>query len=323
MGAEGVGNPDPPKPGTGRFGLQVDGVKLWLSVAAIVTPVLVVTYLLIGSGGQAGPEETVLDDGDIEDTVPLGMRPAGGDGPPIVSELDDDDYYTDFSEPLGDEWLLYDSIGHAGWGLRRPSAIGMASDPTAAGGSVLTITASMGTGDAEDLVVSGGIKLLRPQTYGRYTMRVKVDKDPAEVTSGVGLLWPASNRWPEDGEIDIFESWRYRATRTPVESNLHWLNPEAEPPYERSDDLKTLQLHVGVDGSEWHVYQLEWREDLVSVSIDGNEPAVLSTNPDEIADWDMEPTLQLDAFPTPTDLESQPELEIDVVMYVDYLAIQD
>ncbi len=232
------------------------------------------------------------------------------------------DYYNDFSQALGPEWEVYDSIGHAGWGLRRPSAIGIAADDDAAGGSVMTITAEMGVGPDAGLLISGGVKLKRPQIYGRYTMRVRVDPDPAEVTSGVALLWPQSNQWPRDGEIDILETWASRASRTPVESNLHWLNPAASEPYERSDDLKNQVIHPGVNGSEWHVYQLEWREDLLSVKVDDRQPVILSADPDEIADWNMEPTLQLDAFSAPDTPDRQPAVDRPVVMYIDYILVQ-
>lgn len=306
-------------------------MKSWFSILGFSLPVLVVAFLIADwaggpdNGAASGPDAGSTADrsaaefsGGRPETAPDDDRSR----PAIADELTDEDYYNDFSAPLGPEWEIYDSPGHAGWGLRRPSAIGRGPDPEAAGGSVLTITAEMGTGANAGLLVSGGIKLLRPQIYGRYTMRIKVDKDPAEVTSGVALLWPTSNRWPEDGEIDILETWASRATRSPVESNLHWLDPDATRPYGRSDDRTALHLHHGVDGSQWHVYQLEWRRDLLSISIDGGEPAILSTDPDEIADWNMEPTLQLDAFSAPSTPELQPVVEQAVVMSVDYLVVQ-
>lgn len=257
-----------------------------------------------------------------DDDLAVGQIDLSAELPDGLGPLNRGDYFNDFTEPLGPEWDVYDSIGHAGWGLRRPSAIGIAADPEASGGSVLTITAEMGTGDEAGLLVSGGVKLKLPQIYGRYTMRVRVDPDPAEVTSGVALLWPESNQWPRDGEIDILETWASRATRTPVESNLHWLNPDATEPYERSDDAKSQRVHPGVDGSQWHVYQLEWRENLVSVTVDDRAPVVLSNDPAEIAQWYMEPTLQLDAFSAPDTPDQQPAVESPVVMYVDYILVQ-
>lgn len=232
-------------------------------------------------------------------------------------------YFFDFDQPLGPEWIVYDSIGHAGWGLRRPSAVEVRSDHAeAAVGGVLAITAAMGDGDDAELVVSGGTKLRFPQVFGRYTVRLRVDGDPSDVTSGVVLLWPESNQHPRDGEIDIVESWRDRRTRTPVESNLHWLRPGAQPPFDRGDDATVGLSHPGVDGTRWHVFDLEWREDVVSVAVDGGPPVVLSTDPAHIASWAMEPTIQLDAFDSRDRPGQQPVLRQPVTMFVDYLAVR-
>ncbi len=231
-------------------------------------------------------------------------------------------YFSDFRAGLGPEWNVYDSIGHAGWGLRRPSAVQVVAEPGTAGDALLTITAQMGSGVESGQLVSGGLKLRKPQIYGRYMVRVKADPDPDEVTSMAALLWPQSNQWPRDGEIDIIETWASRDDRTPVESNLHWLNPLATEPYTRSDDAKALYNHPGVNGQEWHTYTLEWRPDIVSISIDGAPPLVLSTDPAEIADWNMEPTLQLDAFDAPYAPGQQPVLSGPVVMSIDFIIVQ-
>ncbi|MGH1492610.1 MAG: glycoside hydrolase family 16 protein [Acidimicrobiales bacterium] len=231
-------------------------------------------------------------------------------------------YFNDFSRPLGSDWTLYNSVGHAGWGLRRPSAITIESDPSAMGEKLLTITAEMGSGSESGLMVSGGLKLKLPQTYGRYTFRMKSDPDPDQVTSAVGLLWPESNQWPRDGEINIVETYGSRATREPIESVLHWLNPNAQEPYTILDDAKAIFTHPGVSSAQWHTYQLEWRADLVSVSVDGGTPLVLSTNPAEIADWNMELALQLDGFDAPDTPGQQPVVSGPVTMSVDYVLVQ-
>ncbi|MEM7325355.1 MAG: glycoside hydrolase family 16 protein, partial [Actinomycetota bacterium] len=231
-------------------------------------------------------------------------------------------YYTDFDAPLGADWEIYDSVGHAGWGLRRPSAVEVGPGGDARTGGLLTITAKMGSGDEAGLLVSGGVKVRFPQIYGNYLVRTKVEPDPDGVTSGAVLLWPESNQHPRDGEIDILESWSNRETRTPVESNLHWLRPGAEPPFTLADDYKAQVVHPGVDGTQWHVFELEWREDLVSVAVDGGTPVILSTDPAEIADWNMEPTIQLDAFDAFDAPGQQPSLSGEVLMSVDYLIVR-
>ncbi|MEM7323665.1 MAG: hypothetical protein AAF531_11325, partial [Actinomycetota bacterium] len=121
-------------------------------------------------------------------------------------------YYTDFDAQLGADWEIYDSVGHAGWGLRRPSAVDVGPGVDARTGGLLTITAKMGSGDEAGLLVSGGVKVRFPQIYGNYLVRTKVEPDPDGVTSGAVLLWPESNQHPRDGEIDILESWSNRET---------------------------------------------------------------------------------------------------------------
>lgn len=264
----------------------------------------------------------------LDDLAPV----VGFDGIGGLSSTTMVGYFNDFASPLGPDWIVYDSIGHAGWGLRRPSAVevrppdrlGPDGEPGRGPdiGGLLTITAAMGVGEEAGLVVSGGAKLRFPQTYGRYTVRVRVEPDPDDVTSGVVLLWPESNQHPRDGEIDILESWRDRRTRSPVESNLHWLRPGAQPPYDLSDDEKTGLSHPGTDGTTWHVFDLEWREDLISVAVDGGPPMVLSTDPARIADWNMEPTVQLDSFDARHRPGQQPVLTGSVTMFVDFLAIR-
>ena len=289
-----------------------------------------ILHLVVGEGVVGGGEllQCVPADGapvtrcDWSSSWPSfvdGVPPAAIGGLTIDGAVN---HFSPFDEPIGPDWVAYDSIGHAGWGLRRPSAVDVVVSPSAFGGGLLTITADMGRGPEADRLVSGGVKLLKPQTYGRYTVRLRADPDPDQVTSMVALLWPRSNQWPRDGEINIVETLDFRTTREPVESTLHWLDPDASEPFDGDDDDKSQFVHPGISGVDWHTYVLEWRPDLVSVSIDGAEPLVMSTDPAEIADWDMEPTLQLDAFDPPDEPGRQPTVGASVTMYIDYLLIQ-
>jgi hypothetical protein len=241
----------------------------------------------------------------------------------VVAEVQGEEIYrTDFSEGLGSEWRIYDSIGHAGWGLRRPSAVTVEPESSAAGGSLLTITARMGSGEEAGLLVSGGLKLIVPQTYGRYTFRMRADGDPSGVTSAVSLLWPASNDWPADGELDIVETWTNRATRTPVETNIHWPAPEATPPYTARDDRVRYFGHNGVDAREWHTYVFEWHPDRLVMTIDDREPVILTTEPLHIPDDDMELTFQLDGFDAFDAPGVQPIIDGEVRLEVDWVVVE-
>ncbi len=294
------------------------------------------------SGPSPGPSVVVESDPESGETVAPGDADAGagaGAGADDRAAIDAGEamsspfaelrdrrttvFATDFTS-LGDDWEIYDSPGHAGLGWRRPSAITLEPDPSAEGGSVLTITASMGTADDEaGQIVSGGMALLRPRTYGTYTFRMRVDPDPAEVTSGVAILWPLSNRWPEDGELDMVETWANRSTRTPVETNVHYLDPVAEAPYDAGDDRLYSIVHAGLDGSEWHTYRFDWRADRLTMAIDDGPVRLLSDDPLHIPDWQMVPTFQLDAFPAPGGTREDAALDGPVVLQVDWLVIED
>ncbi len=231
------------------------------------------------------------------------------------------DFSTDFST-LDPSWELYNSGGHAGTGLRRPSALSIQRDSNGTGGSVLKITAKMGTGPKTGQIVSGGLAFpAASRTYGRYTYRLRVDKDPSNVTSGVAILWPRSNRWPEHGEVNMFETWNHRDTRKPIEFNVHWLNPTATKPYGSNDD-RTHQVTMPIDGSQWHTYCYEWTAERLSVSVDGSPQMTILDDPAKIPHWDMKPTFQLDPFAPTGDLGATPELSEPVSLYVDFLRVE-
>lgn len=297
---------------------------------ASLLPLFVIVALVVGGCGLVAAQT-----GDGADLA-AGARPwLGGSvtvdtigsveaDPSDLGWLDADErvvYANDFSSgELGPEWRRYDSVGNQGWGLRRPSAFSVVDAPGAAGGRCLAIDATMGVGDEAGQVVTGGAKLIgHSLTYGRYTVRVRVDDDPAEVTSGVVILWPSSNEWPAGGEINIVENYANRDTRTPVESRLHWLRPGAEPPFDRRDDTFSQVDHM-IDGSEWHTYVLDWRPDSVTVSVDGGPPRSLAINGAVVPSWDMDLTVQLDAFDHPG-TGRQPVLERDVRMCIDFVEI--
>lgn len=215
---------------------------------------------------------------------------------------------------LGGEWENYDSPGNAGFGVRSPGQIQVVAEPTStSGGNVLRITAQ----NVGGVHYSGGLKLLLPQTYGQYEMRVRVDVDPTEVTSGVVLMWPQSNEWPRDGELNWWETFDFRDTRTPVKSYVHRLRAGAVPPYDASDDELVVEVaHAGVDQSVWHKIVGTWTPEAITLSID-NGPEVLITDVrDFIPSVPMELTIQLDAW-------SDTPPASPITMDVDYVLVRE
>jgi glycosyl hydrolase family 16 len=188
-------------------------------------------------------------------------------------------------------WNLYDSKGGFGTGLRKPEAISVADGK-------LNITAR------ED--VSGGMGHQFSQLYGRWEFRVRTDKG-----RGFGsaiLLWPDSEKWPEDGEVDIME--------VPGENR----------------DLAHFVLHAGADNnllgssakgdfSQWHTFAVEWLPDRITWFVDGKkkfettDKAMIPTTP-------MHLTMQLDQGPKKDWIEARDETTpAELALQVDWVRI--
>ena len=120
----------------------------------------------------------------------------------------------------------YDSVGAFGNGLRRSSAVTVSD-------GLLNVTARGN--------VSGGMAHKLGQKYGRWEFRARSDKG-----RGFGsaiLLWPDSERFPEDGEIDIMEV--PAETRDRAHFIVHFPVGAAKRLY---------GTYVEEDFSEWHTF---------------------------------------------------------------------
>ena len=130
-------------------------------------------------------------------------------------------------------------------------------------------TADVGQHDPDNLSVSEGTLKLTSrgdtsaglawedgQKYGRWEVRVRSQKG-----NGYGpvvLLWPDSEKWPEDGEIDFMEI--PKGDRTKAHFNLHWGEDD-------SQDGKSVQA----DFTQWHTFAVEWTPDRIVGYLDGVE----------------------------------------------------
>lgn len=171
------------------------------------------------------------------------------------------DASTDFPGDSLDQslWGVYDSPGNQGVGLRRPSAISV-------GNNELTIT---GKGN-----VSGGMAETHSQIYGRWVIRARMDKG-----TGYGpaiLLWPDSEHWPEDGELDIVELPSGDRSEAVMTSHYGSTNEQ-------------LGQSAFGDYSQWHTYAVDWLPNEVIFYIDGiarytiTDPAAIPTKPMHLA----------------------------------------
>ncbi|MEM7337695.1 MAG: glycoside hydrolase family 16 protein [Actinomycetota bacterium] len=188
-----------------------------------------------------------------------------------------------------DKWIVYNSPGNAGFGLRRPSAI-------AVDNGLLVITAQMLNG----YLVSGGMAHKVDQTYGRWEFRVRTDADPSEATSGVVLTWPQSENWPIDGENDMYETGTV-PNRSPFRTYIHY----------GADNSQEYMTH-DANGTLWHEMAMEWTAERISMFRDGIFVGEV-TRDEVIPDVPHHMTIQLDAWAD--------EMGDPVTMEVDWMRV--
>jgi hypothetical protein len=165
-------------------------------------------------------------------------------------------------------WNLYDGPGHAGNGLRKPSAFSVQN-------GILTITAQMLNGQ----IVSGGMSNKLNVLYGRFEARVRKERDPSGAMSGVFLTWPELQDRYKYGENDIWETGP--TTGTDFHTYIHY---------------GTQQYHYqhNADHTQWHVMAMEWSPSQIRIYRDGALVWTLSDTA-AIPDWAHHACLQLDA----------------------------
>ena len=127
--------------------------------------------------------------------------------------------------------------------------------------------------------VSGGVESTLNQLYGRWEARFRVDQGAGY--SAVVLLWPESERWPTDGEVDV------------AEVNLGARQSAVNYLHNGSGDEKIGHV-MTADFTDWHTVAVDWLPGQVTFYLDGaivfgqtGPPYVPGTSP-------MHLTLQLD-----------------------------
>ncbi|MBL6082053.1 family 16 glycosylhydrolase [Belnapia sp. T18] len=108
-------------------------------------------------------------------------------------------------------------------------------------------------------------------TYGTVEFDARVET--AQGTQVAILMWPKSDVWPRDGEIDILETPKGTALHT-----VHWAGAN-------NQDVYSSKLS-GIDTSQTHHYKMTWLPNLIKVEVDGKVTASW-TNPDLIPDGPM------------------------------------
>jgi hypothetical protein len=224
-------------------------------IAHVIVLVVVLAYALPMRPAAASPAP-------IDGNCPLTAAREWGE----PNRVDD---FTDGASLAG--WDLYDGPGHVGNGMRLPQAITI-------DGGLLTIT-----GDPEGN--SGGMAWLPGQLYGRWEVCIKSFMASPNYHS-VALLWPDSENWPADGEIDFMEI--LDPQRQTVTASLNHRDPKFPVP-----DDPNFRASTQIDATQWHSWAVEWSPTRVAGFVDGAQWFEVT---DHIPQSPMHLCIQLDNF---------------------------
>lgn len=215
-----------------------------------------------GWGSKATVNVTVQDVAPPPPTSPTTAAAKFGWGTPVAS--------VDFTSASAlHDWWVYDAPGNGGYGRRTPDALSFVNDS-------LVIT-----GDASGN--TGGMMWQAGQEYGAWEVRIKVPVG-AQDYNAVALLWPSTDTWPADGEIDFMEL-KNDPTRHNVTAALHY-SPDG------TGDT-WLSGQVDVDATEWHNYAVVWTPTSITTYVDG-VPYFATSDVAKFPPTSMQLCLQLD-----------------------------
>ena len=173
--------------------------------------------------------------------------------------------YTGAPDPA--KWSVYDSVGHAGNGIRSPQQVTI-------DGSKMVMT---GTPDG---TTAGMSAKFANQKYGRWEIRAAGSGDNEYHL--VSLLWPDSRNWPCDGEVDY------------AETAGNWNEIKFFHHYSCSNSQTSATK--ALDVSQFHNYAVDWSPNGMVGYIDGVK-WFEDNNPEHQPPGPMHQTLQLDWFP--------------------------
>jgi Glycosyl hydrolases family 16 len=158
--------------------------------------------------------------------------------------------------------------------------------------------------------VRPGVSMNHGQLYGRYDLRMRAD--PAQGYKAVFILWPDSNSWPQDGEIDFPEA-DLAATRAGGATHFE---------HGTSANSQDWWVDPGFSYSRWHTYTIEWSPGLLNYYIDGrlvhsDTTATAARQGFAIPNTPMHPVIQIE---TATDGSGAPSNTSHGNVQIDWLA---
>ena len=98
-------------------------------------------------------------------------------------------------------------------------------------------------------------------TYGFYEIRAKLPCAPG-TWPAIWMLPVDMKKWPDDGEIDIME-------QVGAEPNLIYASLHTKLFNHTIKTQRSAQKLVPTSCTAFHVYQLDWRPDVITIGVDG------------------------------------------------------
>ncbi len=131
------------------------------------------------------------------------------------------------------------------------------------------------------------LPVLSNHLYGKYTIRFRSDALMGYKTAW--LLWPDSEKWPADGEIDFPEG---NLTGT-IDGFVHHIGA--------TSGLDQDAFDSGITYTAWHTTSLEWTPNRVTFILDGRVIGTSTTRiPNTPMHWILQTESCLDGCPTST-----------------------
>ncbi|HET8852950.1 MAG TPA: glycoside hydrolase family 16 protein, partial [Ktedonobacteraceae bacterium] len=179
-------------------------------------------------------------------------------------------------------------------------------------GGLLTLKGYKDAAAKPGVFVTGGISMSHAQTYGKYLVRMRVDK--GDGISAVALLWPQAKVWPP--EVDFFEDGG--GHRRGTSATLH-CGPNG------NDNCRVQKDLSGYDFSQWHTLGVEWTAGKLAYTIDGTTWATVTNSrvPSIPMTLDLQSqSLECSQYTTCLDSSTPAEVDMQVDWVVAYALAQ-
>jgi hypothetical protein len=277
-------------------------------VATLVTPLpsgaeLQVTASQDGRVSVTREEPAPTEPAPTDPTVASDPAPSGEPMPvgnlPGWTSVFADDFTTNvavgsFPSAVSNKWTAYPSP----W--KDTSKNGTYSPTKVVSISNGVLTKDLRTENGVPLVAAISPKIVgnsTAQLYGRYAVRFRADQvDGYKVA---WLLWPQSEIWPGDGEIDFPEM---NLTSPTLTGAVHRRGATS------GSDQYTIA--VPADVTEWHTAVIEWSPNLVELYLDGEKVGRTTTRiPNTPMRWVLQTETHVSGGPPPVDARGNVEID--------------